>query len=291
MSEFKFPATLSGGNGKQVVTAFNANSSAPIYVADEFHPAFEDILKGLRAGDPNVWSLFEVGKGVVSKFRSVTERVSWNGSEVLWDGSPIHTALSEQLSRALREGDERNYTAMARFWEKLEANPDENSRKQAYDFLACHEFQITEDGDVVGYKGVRDAQEDGVYYSTWASQVPDVPSGFVNGAPIAPLSQIPQKIGDVVTMPREQVSNDPYVLCSRGLHVSTHDYASSYGNKVMLVTFSPANICAVPNDAQGEKVRVWKYKVKGLATERNSDSVVLREEAEARWTGVGYTPM
>lgn len=291
MNEFRFPATLSGGSGKQVVTAFNQDSNNPVYIADEFHPAFDQILEGLRTGDPNVWSLFEVGEGLVSKFKVVTERVSWNGHEVLWDGTPIHSVLAKQLERALKEGDERNYTAIAKFWEKLESNPDNNSRNQAYEFLACHQFQITDDGDVVGYKGVRDTGK-GIYTSTWSSQVEGVPSGFVNGTPIPPLSTIPQKIGDVVTMPREQVSNDPNVLCSRGLHVSTQDYASSYGSKVLLVTFSPANICSVPNDAQGEKVRVWKYKVKGLVPENNSGSVVLREEAAPqRWSGVGYTAM
>ena len=38
MSEFKFPAVLNEGNGRAVVTAFNAEASDPLFIADEFHP-------------------------------------------------------------------------------------------------------------------------------------------------------------------------------------------------------------------------------------------------------------
>lgn len=286
LAKFAFPASLTtNGNGVSVVTAFNVESDTPVYVADSRHPAWDDILEGLTSGDPKVWDLFDVAGGMMNKFRQVTDRVSWDGEQVLWDGDPIHTVLSEQLSRALEDGNPDNYVALANFWEKLESNPNEHSRQQAYEFLATHEFQITPDGDVVGYKGVTE-NADGSYSSVASSRVADKPSAYVNGKALPPLSRVTQNLGDLVTMPRSEVAHNPHLFCNRGLHVATRDYASSYGT-VLEVHVNPRDICSVPNDARGEKVRVNRYKVARVAVEPHGGPV-LRQDDNV-WVGdVGY---
>lgn len=287
-TEFVFPTSLTQGSGKASVTAFNALSSDPIYMADEYHPHWEEILEGLRVGDPEVWDLFDVASGVMARFQEVTDRVSYNGSDVLFDGDPIHSVLSEQLRRAIEDGNSDNYTALAKFWEKLESNPNDHSRAQAYEFLATHAFQITPDGDVVGYKGVRD-NGNGSYSSTAKSMVHGKPSAFVNGKPEPELSYVTQKVGDVVSMPRSEVMHDPARSCERGLHVATHDYAQSYGT-VMEVHVNPRDIVSVPTVDRGEKVRVSKYKVARIAGQAPNQGPVLRDETKTtRWVpDVGY---
>jgi hypothetical protein len=295
MSEFKFPATLVSEGGKSVVTAFNVNATQPIHMADSFHPHFDEIVAGLRSGDNRVWDLFDVAGGIRRRFEQITDRVSWNGSEILWDGDPIHSVLADQLARAVQEGKSANYTALAKFWEKVESNPEPHSREQAYDFLAAHKFQITPEGDVIGFKGVSKTYTaaDGVdvYHSVARSQVTGVPSAFVNGKPIEPLSTVPQSIGDTVTMPRSEVAHDPTQACKRGLHVATHGYASGYGT-VLEVHVNPRDIVSVPNDGLGAKVRVCRYYVAGVAGKENEyGQTVVRESnsADAQWAGdVGY---
>lgn len=292
MSEFKFPAVLNEGDAGTlaVVTAFNPDSDNPVFIADEKHPFFARILEGLRNGDPRVWDQFDIASGVVKSFNTITDRVSYDGSNVLWDGDPVHSVLADQLMRAIEDGNPDNYTALAKFWEKLESNPTDHSRNQAYDWLACHKFQITEDGDVVGFKGVN-SLGDGLYESGWASSVSGIPSGYVNGTPIKELSRIPQKIGDIVTMPRSEVVHDPRQACRRGLHVATHSYASGYG-VVLEVHVNPRDIVSVPTDGGGAKVRVCRYTVAGVAGESGSygSAPVLREEPKKVWAGdVGYT--
>lgn len=282
-SKFKFPATLSSGNGLATVTAFKADAAEPVFIADERHPHWNEILIGLTDGDPDVWSLFDVASGVMKRFEQVTDRVSWDGTQVLWDGDPMHTVLADQLSRAIQDGNSDNYTALAKFWEKLESNPDEHSRTQAFDWLACHEFQITPEGDVVGYKGVSD-QGDGTFRSSWASQVEGIPSAYVNGQPVPPLSHVPQNVGDVVTMPRSEVAHDPSQACKRGLHVATRSYAGGYGT-VLEVHVNPRDIVSVPTDASGAKVRVCRYTVSRVATENTPTGPVLRESDENVWAG------
>lgn len=294
MTEFKFPAVLNEGDAGTlaVVTAFNSESETPVYTADEKHPHFRAILQGLRAGDPGVWRLFDVVTGVVSAFNAITDRVSYDGEQVLWDGDPVHSTLADQLVRAIEDGNPDNYTALARFWEKLESNPNDHSRTQAYDWLASHKFQITPDGDVVGYKGVS-SDGNGGWVSGWASQVADVPSAYVDGQPIAPLSQVPNNIGTVVTMPRSEVIHDPRQACKRGLHVSTRGYARSYAHGTTLeVHVNPRDIVSVPTDGGGAKVRACRYYIARVAVDESEygQAPVLRENTQNVWAGdVGYT--
>src|SRR5690606_21503312 len=161
--------------------------------------------------------------------------------------------------------------ALAKFWEKLESNPNEHSRAQAYDFLATHTFQITPEGDVVGYKGDAPTVQPGVYESTARSRVPGVPSTLGNRVPQTPLSTVRQKVGDEVTMPRSEVTHDPSKSCERGLHVATRSYAKSYGT-VMRVTFNPRDIVSVPTADHGEKVRVNRYVVESIDDGSTSDA-------------------
>lgn len=287
--KFAFPVSLSGDGNRMVVTAYRPNHDDPIYIADQSHPSFNKILDGLAKGDESVWDLFDTSKVIMRQFNQITDRVSWNGSEVLFDGDPIHSVLSEQLARAITDGNEGNFIALAKFWEKLESNPNEHSRTQAYDFLATHAFQITEDGDVVGYKGVTKPYVDGdTFLSTAASRVPGKPSAYVNGKPQQELSRVSQRVGDVVSMPRSEVTHDPRKACERGLHVATREYAAGYG-LVMRVVFNPRDIVSVPTADGGAKVRVCRYEVDGIAG-NEADGPVLQRETESRWAGdVGYT--
>lgn len=286
-NEFAFPATLTEGTEFKSVTAFNPNSDRPIYQASSNHPHWDAIIRGLKSGDPNVWTLFDVAGGVMVAFKQVTDRVSYDGSDVLWDGDPIHSVLADQLGRAIEDGNENAYTALAKFWEKLESNPSEHSRTQAYDWLAAHKFQITPGGDIVGYKGVTKTESG--YLSTASSQVEGVPSAFVDGKPIKPMSKVPNPIGAVVTMPRSEVVEDPRQACRRGLHVATHGYAQSYGT-VLEVHVNPRDIVSVPTDGAGEKVRACRYKVvRELPRDYVPTETALKSDEPQQWTGVGWS--
>lgn len=284
---------LSEGGSVNTVVALGPDGPA---TALSTHPHFDDIVKGLKAGDESVFELFDIATGVMRKFSQITDRVSWDGVNVLFDGNVVHSALSDQLARAIEHGLS-NYAPLAKFWEKLESNPNEHSRRQAYDWLACHKFQITEEGDMVGFKGVQFYYEevDGteVYRSVRNSEALDVPSAFVNGNPIEPLSYVPQAVGDVVSLPREEVAHDPAVSCARGLHVSTYSYAQSWaGNGVTFeVHVNPRDIVSVPTNAGGQKVRVNRYVVARVSVDGDTgDSPVLTKENPTHvWAGdVGY---
>lgn len=281
--------STTGATGVDVVVAFDPRRENPVLMADSKHPHFNSIREGLARGDESVLDLFDVGEGISRKFEQVTDRVSYNGREILFDGDPVHNVLTEQLQRAIEAGED-SYAPLAKFWEKLESNPNEHSREQAYNFLAAHSFQITEDGDVVGFKGCSTGQ-DGRFFSTTASTVSGKPSAFVDGQPVPERSLVPNDIGTIVSMPRSEVVHDPNQYCSRGLHVSTRSYAESYGRRgaVLEVHVNPRDIVSVPNDAGGEKVRVCRYKVARVSVDDMTTGPVLHDSAPKAWAGdVGY---
>lgn len=274
----RFPnQVVRGENGVGVVTALRPDSDTPIYMADSRHPRWQDILNGLEAGDPAVWDLFDVGVGMVNKLRSITERVSWDGSNVLWDGDPVHSVIAKQIARALETG-EQNYEALAKFWEKLEGNPDAHSKEQAYSWLATHDFKITADGDLVAYKGVH--KTDDGYRSSSSG------TAFVNG--FKRTGQIPQALGDEVTMPRSSVTHDPGLGCHTGLHVGDWTYASNFATATVEVHVNPRDIVSVPTDCGARKMRVCRYRLVREVTEEYQGTPVLTGAAPA-WQGdVGY---
>jgi len=274
-------------NGRGNIVVLGPNG---ILMADSFHPHWHAIVDAVERGDERAYELFDVKHGLGRRLEMLSDRVSYNGEDVLFDGNVINTVLSDQIRRAFASG-EHDYMPLVRFWEKLETNPNEHSKEQAYRWLSTHDFKITEDGDVVAYKGVI-LTTSGEYTSISNSQEPDKPSGYVDGVPVAPCSRVTQKIGSVVTMPREEVKHDPAIACHRGLHVGDWSYAHGFARGAVLeVHVNPRDIVSVPNDSSSRKVRVCRYKVVSVVTEEYSGGPVLRPASVAEeWTEVGYAP-
>jgi len=273
---------VNGNRGSIVVLGPNG-----VLQADSFHPHWSAIVAAAEAGDTSVYDLFDVTRGLGRRLESLSDRVSYNGADVLFDGVAIHSVLAEQIKRALESG-EADYMPLVRFWEKLESNPQSHSKEQAYRWLSTHDFKITESGDVVAYKGV--SINGGEFTSISSSTVDDVPSGYVDGVPVPPMSRINQKIGSVVTMPRDEVKHDPSVACHRGLHVGDWSYASQFARGAVLeVHVNPRDIVSVPNDSNSRKVRTCKYRVVSVVTSQHSGGPVLRPaHVQETWQDVGY---
>lgn len=278
--------TVKGVNGITTLIAFDAEASEPVQTTTDRNPSFDEIKRRFDAGDRSGFDLFSTAAGVVSKFREITDRVSYDGKNILFDGDPEHDALANQILRALETG-EQDYEALAKFRHKLGENPNEHSRQQAYDWLASHDFKITSEGDIVAYKGVVN-NGDGTYSSTWASRHASLPSAYVNGDPMPPGERVTQKVGDVVSMPRSEVVHNPAVSCDRGLHVGTYNYASGYGGTVLEVHVNPRDFVSVPT-GEGEKGRVCRYKVVAVVTSEHAGRSPVLAGSSA-FNEVGYAP-
>jgi hypothetical protein len=146
------------------------------------------------------------------------------------------------------------FEPLIEFSTKLLDNPSFNSRQQLYKFLEHNGHPITKNGNFIAYKKVR-------------SDFTDCHTGKFDNS-----------IGQVVEMPREEVDDNPDNTCSSGLHVASHNYASNFSSGHLLeIEIDPRDVVSVPNDYNGEKMRVCKYKVKAIC-ESKLETELYEEE-------------
>jgi len=240
---------------------------APL-VADETHPSFDEILAGAQGGDAAVIELFDAAVSAANRFERITERVSVSNGRLFFDGDELNNSLSTQVVRFLKTGV-ADWKPLVSFFENVQENVNEHSRTMLYDWLAAEEFTITDDGMIVGYKGVY-RKDGGGFESTSSGQA------TVNG--VVHTGRIPQEIGDVVEMPRSSVAHNPAASCSTGLHVGTSDYANGFGDTLLEVIINPRDVVSVPSDAGGQKMRVCRYRVSQIIKRKVAAPVVTREK-------------
>jgi hypothetical protein len=227
----------------------------PAAVAHSSHPNFQAIAQAAAAGDVGVLDLFDVGTAINVKFARYGDRITVVNDEVLLDGDPMEDVLVDQILRVLEEGGD--VMPLVLFYENLLANPNEHSRDNLTRWMQALDadgtpLTITEDGLIVGYKGVKVTDKGFASISSGKALVNDqVKTG-----------QIPQTIGDVVTMPRSEVEFDPSQGCRSGLHVGTYKYAEGFSQGALLeVHVNPRDVVSVPTDCNDAKMRCCRYVV------------------------------
>jgi hypothetical protein len=236
-----------------------------LYSATSDHPNWAGILTGLENDDETVVDLFDVSLVVARKFEQLSERVRVNNGRVYFDGDEVDTVLTRQIVRFLDDGED--FSPLVKFYERLAQNPNQESVDQLYRWLQSHDFTITEDGKIIGYKGVQRNKE---------GSLESVNKGkaLVNGQEFN--GHIPNNIGDVVEMPRADVTFDPEETCSYGLHIGTWDYAQRWGRDgaVLKVLVDPRDVVSVPVDASGQKLRACRYAVLDVIESKINETVV-----------------
>jgi hypothetical protein len=173
------------------------------------------------------------------------------GNNVLYKEDVIVESLVKRLLDIISSGH-ADLTMYIKFMENTYNNPSKNSREELYKFIEHKEMPITEDGCVLGYKGV------GPDYK-------DKYSGKFRNKP-----------GDVNAMPRRGVDDNCNNQCSHGFHVGSKDYADQWAGHdghLMVVKYDPADAVSVPEDGMFEKLRVSKYQVVcEIPTEQRNDA-------------------
>lgn len=255
---------LSHGDGTGSVTA---NVEGDIKVAGSDHPNFGKIREAALdiLGDEafveegEFLELFDPSIAVATKFEGLSENVKVADGRVYFDGDEVDSSITQEIVRFLH-ADEADWIPLVHFFEKVQANPNQHSREQLFDWLRDREFTITKDGNIITYKGITADM-----HSVFGGKA------IVNG--VAVTGKIPNPVGAVVEMPRSEVTHDPAAGCSVGLHAATHAFATGYGTTVVSLEVNPRDVVSVPTDSSAEKMRVCKYKVREVITEPYSGLV------------------
>ena len=267
----KYSTTSSSESGIITVTLL---ADGLVLIADRNHPRFDEITAAVedlrRRG--HTWQvpedeqesfhrLFDMRRAVEEAF-SLTNRVTLRGSLLYFDGQPVESVLADHVLRAIREGlDKSTYMPFIKFWERVQGNPSNHSRENLMRWLMAEEFTVTDDGFIVGYKGVNND-----FGSCTTGP------GFVNG--VYQNGHLDNTPGNVVEVARSYVTEDPARHCAQGLHVGTWKYAHDFGPKTLEVWVDPVDVVSVPTDCNGQKMRVSKYTVKRQLQEGYSLAVL-----------------
>lgn len=162
---------------------------------------------------------------------------SVDSGAVMHKGVVLPAELNKRIIAMVDEGADP--AVLTRFWEKLQRNPSKRSVEQLYGFLVHEGIPLTDEGDILAYKSVRQD------YKDWRTNTFDNTPGTVN------------------EMPRNQVTDDPSIACDAGLHVGSLAYAQNFksGGMIVICRIDPADVVSVPNDHDAQKMRVCKYEV------------------------------
>lgn len=153
-------------------------------------------------------------------------------------GDPVHSTLATRVMSFLEH--DLDCVHLFKFILKLNLNPSKRAVDELYTFLEHKELPITDNGNFIAYKAVRDNYTDkhtGKFLNT---------------------------VGSVLEMPRNKVDDDKNVGCSYGFHAGTKEYATdfAYGEgHIMEVEINPADVVSIPTDCNFQKLRTCKYKV------------------------------
>jgi len=172
------------------------------------------------------------------------------------DDTEVPTQLGQKILDFEQEG--LPFEPLVNFARKLNKNPSYRSVKQLFTFLEANSIPITATGNFIAYKKVR-------------PDFKDIYSGKFDNSP-----------GKTVSMPRNQVNEDPSQTCQAGLHVAAFPYANnSYGSStdtILEVEVDPSNVVAVPIDYNSQKMRVCEYLVKGVVKNPTTDKHLVGEQ-------------
>lgn len=202
-----------------------------------------------------------------------TGKIQVRNGAVYYGGEKL---FGEDVNRILQYLHSGFPTAsMIKFLEAKVRNVSPESVVALYSFLENKGMPITDNGTILGYRGV-----DSDYYSKTSGSEPLI-SGKRDER-----GKILNAIGETVWMDRRYVCADNNQGCAGGLHIGSKDYATGWAGsgKVMVVEFSPEFVVSVPT-YEHAKLRVSKFKVVG---ELNGD--VLGEVYNGDYARPDETP-
>lgn len=156
---------------------------------------------------------------------------------------------------------QQNTMGLNMFLTRLTANPSAIARDGLFRWIASnHDMLITSDGLLLGYRGHK---ADGFSVHAGYGEVTPMVDGDLGTTEYFSNSNLPNHPGNVLSMPREMVNQNPEDGCSFGLHIGTWEYASRWTHSPDVLTlnaFDPADVVVVPSE-DSNKMRVCRYMV------------------------------
>lgn len=218
---------------ESLVVVYNGKT----YTVKEGSPNFNNLRKALKDQDWDKIPDYLTVTSSITAWSNDKFKITENGN-VTFEGEAVPRDFGERIKNMATTGEDP--TPLFRFYERLRRNPSKRSVDQLWPFLSKVGIPITKDGCFLAYKGVN-------------SSFMDKHTGTISNKP-----------GTTVKLPRNSISDDPREACHFGLHVGAKNYASGFGEVVVVCKVDPENVVCVPYDHSQEKMRTCEYKVIGV---------------------------
>lgn len=206
---------------------------------EEFSNVYAYIMKP-EATEAGFLEIFlDVADKFIQKYTDGDIKEEDNG-KIFMNGLEIPDNILSKINELRKAG--YSWKQHQKFWARCLLNPRKESIVDLFRFIENNNLVITEEGNFLGYKAITR------YFKDKHTQT------------------ISNKVGETVTMNREDVTFDPKEACSCGLHVACYSYARGFmslysGDRLVIVEVDPKDVVSVPYDSASQKIRVCRYKV------------------------------
>mgnify|MGYP000135596539 CR=1 FL=1 len=174
------------------------------------HPFYLEICRALQAGDDDkVVSLLDAKKTIEDTLNKCSpgscevREAEDPGADpdIYMDGIKITGRLADMIVRFKQKG--LPFTALRNFWKRVQANPLLVGKESMLEFLRENNVPLLPDGRFLAYKGVYKTDKEDTFQSVHDRN-------FI------------YRLGQMVTLNREQCTVDVENACGPGLHVGGH---------------------------------------------------------------------
>lgn len=216
---------------------------------------FNKIVDALKSKDfDTAFALADKATALVKNSNGAFEV---RGGVVYRNGLPIHNVVTDRILEFQEQG--LPFEPLLKFLENLMANPSARSINELYKFLENKNLPVTEDGCFLAYKAV---QDDYLSITSGSTEVRVSRDGGQTWETVT--GKVPNNIGSIIEVDRNQVDDDATRTCSFGLHAGALEYVNSFGGrrgKKVVVKINPKDVVSVPVDYDGQKLRTARYEV------------------------------
>jgi len=240
------------------------------HLFDPSHPHYTSLIQCVHAGDADEFVNL-LNTGLIVEDWSEGD-FKFRDGLLYFEDEQVAKDPTNRIVECLQQGFPHQF--MMNYLTNLYDNVSERAVQESYRWSSHKGLPITEDGMLVGYKGVR----------TYAGETIQGKNGEIKEGDLVDIytgNSFRNNVGDTASMKRRQVCDDHTQGCDTGLHVGTYDYACNWaGNTgvVVLVKFNPKDIVSVPSDCNCEKMRVSSYEVISVAREQLEEAVYSEDD-------------
>lgn len=247
------------------------------YQFDHTHPQYTGLVECVHSGDEQEFvTLFNTGNQVEDWSDGDFE---FRDGFLYFEDEQVASQPTNRIIEMIQQGFPCE--PMLNYLTNLYDNTSERAVQESYAWSSHKGLPITDDGMMIGYKGVRPHVGETIKVKNGELKEGDLVDIYTG-------KTFRNNVGDVCTMKRRQVCDDHTMGCSAGLHVGTYDYACNWAGStgvVVLVKFNPKDIVSVPSDCECQKMRVSEYEVVSVAREQLEEAVYDYDEDNEYYDG------